>query len=402
MQDPHSYFTIDGRNVGGWFILIGLCVLTAMGGLAALYMEHNGHWVTGMTNNIVWGLPHVYALFLLVAASGALNIASIGSVFGKQPYKPFGRLSCLLAISLLAGGLAVLLLDLGRSDRLMVAVTHLNFTSIFAFNIVLYTGFFALTAAYLWAMMDSRLQPFYQWVAGSAFLWRLILTTGTGSVFGFLVARTAYHSAVMAPMFIALSLSVGLGCFIVVVLALEWVAGRPKLGQELQRRISRLLPTLAAVSLYMVTVHHLANFYSAERRDVERFLLLTGGIFPAILWVGFVAVGSLLPIALSLFLGDRNKVALFLAAFLVNLGGLALMYVIIVGGQAFPIEVFPGKLVSSSFFDGAINHYSPSLVELILALGGVGVAGLLLVVGLWALPLLPDFTSHSTEPPAAS
>ncbi len=46
-------------------------------------MEHHGHVVTGMNNQIVWGMPHVFAIFLIVAASGVLNVASIGSVFGK-------------------------------------------------------------------------------------------------------------------------------------------------------------------------------------------------------------------------------------------------------------------------------------------------------------------------------
>jgi len=60
-----------------------------------------------MTNQVVWGMPHVFAIFLIVAASGALNVASIGTAFGKKVYKPLGRLSALLAITLLAGlGLA--------------------------------------------------------------------------------------------------------------------------------------------------------------------------------------------------------------------------------------------------------------------------------------------------------
>jgi hypothetical protein len=32
-------------------------------------------------------MPHVFAIFMIVAASGVLNIASIGSVFGKVVYK---------------------------------------------------------------------------------------------------------------------------------------------------------------------------------------------------------------------------------------------------------------------------------------------------------------------------
>jgi len=58
---------------------------------AALYTEHHGHWVTGMTNQVVWGTPHIFAVFLIVAASGALNVASVGSVFGKKLYKPLAR-----------------------------------------------------------------------------------------------------------------------------------------------------------------------------------------------------------------------------------------------------------------------------------------------------------------------
>jgi molybdopterin-containing oxidoreductase family membrane subunit len=78
----------------GWLALVGglgVVVLAALG--AVFYMEHNGHWVTGMTNQVVWGMPHVFAVFLIVAASGALNVASIGSVFGREPFQPLGRLS---------------------------------------------------------------------------------------------------------------------------------------------------------------------------------------------------------------------------------------------------------------------------------------------------------------------
>src|SRR3989338_1045493 len=62
--------------------------LVVLAGLYAVYlMEHHGHIITGMNNQIVWGIPHVFAIFLIVAASGVLNIASIGSVFGKAAYK---------------------------------------------------------------------------------------------------------------------------------------------------------------------------------------------------------------------------------------------------------------------------------------------------------------------------
>ncbi len=172
-----------------WVLLAagGAVLAVALG--AAHYMEEHGHIVTGMNNQVVWGLPHVFAIFLIVAASGALNVASVGSVFGESAYKPLAPLSVLLTVALLAGGLMVLVLDLGRPERLVVAATHYNFRSIFAWNMILYNGLFAICALYLWSLLERRMGALSKPVGIAAFAWRVILTTGTGSIFGFLVAR---------------------------------------------------------------------------------------------------------------------------------------------------------------------------------------------------------------------
>ncbi|MGD8307891.1 MAG: polysulfide reductase NrfD, partial [Chromatiales bacterium] len=223
-----------------WAILALLAAVVAIGGAAALYMEHEGHWVTNMTNQIVWGTPHVFAIFLIVAASGALNVASVGSVFGKPMYKPLAPLSGLLAITLLVGGLLVLVLDLGRPERLIVAMTTYNFKSIFAWNIFLYTGFMAIVAVYLWFMMERRMSRYSKPVGLLAFVWRLMLTTGTGSIFGFLVARQAYDAAILAPMFIVMSFSFGLAIYLLVLMFAFNMDKRP-LGASVVRRLKNLL-----------------------------------------------------------------------------------------------------------------------------------------------------------------
>ena len=86
------YSEIKGKNeTFGYYALLSVFGLILAAALAsAWYMEHNGHYVTAMNNQIVWGMPHVFAIFLIVAASGALNVASIGSVFGQVAYKPLG------------------------------------------------------------------------------------------------------------------------------------------------------------------------------------------------------------------------------------------------------------------------------------------------------------------------
>ena len=389
MAEPR-YREIGTRSTGYWAVLGLLLAIVAAGLAAAHYMDIEGHHVTGMNNQIVWGLPHVFAIFLIVAASGALNLASLSSVFSRIEYKPLARFSALLAIALLAGGLAVLVLDLGRPDRLIVAMTHYNFKSIFAWNIILYTGFIAVVAIYLWLMMERRMQRFSRPAGMVALAWRLILTTGTGSIFGFLVAREAYDSALLAPLFIVMSFAFGLAVFI----PLLWFSYRCD-GREIDaatlERLRRLLGLFVLAILYFVALFHLTKLYGAKNHAFERFILLDGGIYTALFWWVQIGAGSLLP--LLLVYGRRfegSAGALLLACALVIIGAFAQLYVIIIGGQAFPLEMFPGYTVESSFQDGAIGSYSPSLYEILLGLGGVSAALLAALLALRVLPILPE------------
>ena len=394
------YREIEGHSLGFLALLavLGAIVLAGLG--AAWYMEHNGHWVTGMTNQVVWGTPHVFAVFLIVAASGALNVASIASVFGRQLYKPLSRLSGLLALTLLAGGLAVLVLDLGRPDRLIVAMTYYNFKSIFAWNIFLYIGFFVVVAVYLWMMMERRMNEHSRPVGVFAFVWRLILTTGTGSIFGFLVARSAYDTAVLAPMFIVFSFTYGLALFLLVLMAAMRLSRR-EFGDAVFERLRNLLGVFVAAALYFVAVHHLTNLYITERHGIEAFILRDGGVYTKLFWLGQVVVGSILPLGIlfSAKLG-KSRVLVAVAAVLVVLGGVAQMYVTIIGGQAYPMPLFAGKdILESSFFDGKVASYAPSLPEMLLGLSGIGIALIATVLAVKVLPFLPQSLSDADADP---
>lgn len=75
------------------------------------------------------------------------------------------------------------------------------------------------------------------------------------------------------------------------------------------------------------------------------------------------------------------------------------MYIIIVGGQAFPMELFPGMEVSSSFFDGTVHPYAPSLPEVLLGLSGMAVSVLIIAIAVKYLPLLPTSLSDAKIDP---
>jgi molybdopterin-containing oxidoreductase family membrane subunit len=304
------------------------------------------------------------------------------------------------------GGLLVLVLDLGRPDRLLVAMTTYNFSSIFAWNIFLYSGFAAIVIGYLWTMAERKGNFLQKPVGTFAFLWRLALTTGTGSIFGFLVGREAYDTAILAPLFVVMSFAYGLAIYMLVLFYAFDADGRP-IGPAMLKRLRNLLGLFVSAVLYFTLVYHLTKLYGAKNSDVEAFLLINGGIYTALFWVGWVLIGGLLPLGI-VYHPQLNKQRDWIATAcaLVIAGGLAAMYVIIIGSQAYPQEMFPGHSViqfgAPGDVGGRVAPYSPSFPELLLGLGGVAVALLITAVGIRVLQFLPESLADRDVDPHAS
>jgi molybdopterin-containing oxidoreductase family membrane subunit len=281
------------------------------------------------------------------------------------------------------------MLDLGRADRLMVAATHFNPTSVFGWNVILYPVFYGIVAVYLWTMMEQRMNPYTKVAGFATFIWRIVLTTGTGSIFAFLVTRQAYGSALLAPMFIIMSFSWGLAVFLVVQSTMYAWNGM-SLPPLVLQRMKNLLATFISAVLYFTIVLHLVNAYFAKNIAFEYFLLFDSE-FASLFWIGQILVGTLLPLALLFYPATAAR-ALWVnvAALLAILGAFFQLYVFIIGGQAFPLDIFPGYDVTSSFMDGTVDHYSTSLPEVLLALGGLGIAFTMTTIGVRILHFLPQ------------
>ncbi|KAG1650485.1 Hdr-like menaquinol oxidoreductase iron-sulfur subunit 1 [Nymphon striatum] len=410
LNDPNSKISQALKKYGGtqiradlgYWTVLGLFGLLVLAGAGAFVYMHDGHYVTGMNNQVVWGMPHVFAIFLIVAASGAANIATIGTVFGKKIYQPLGRLSAFLAAALLVGGLIVLLLDLGSIGHVIeMAYGALNFKSIFAWNMILYSGFIAIIGVYLWSMMDRRktAKALYKPTGIANMVWRFMLTMGTGSIFGFLVARQYYDAAILAPLFIVASYVFGTAIYILVLMASFKMTGR-ELGDSILNRLRNTLAIFIALVLFFELARHLTNLYATEHHGVEKYILTGGGKFTNLFWYGQIIMGSLVPMFLvwCRFL-KNNRTALVVAAMLAILGGLIQIYVILIGGQSFPLVLFPNAEVSSTFFDGVNNAYTATAPEYILGIGGVGLAMVLLILGMKVLRLLPTTLADSVADP---
>jgi molybdopterin-containing oxidoreductase family membrane subunit len=168
-------------------------------------------------------------------------------------------------------------------------------------------------------------------------------------------------------------------------------------------RLRRLQGIFVIVVLYMVVVFHLSKLYITKEHGFESFILLDGGAITLIFWLGQILVGSLIPLAILYSpYTRRSRPWTAVGAALIVVGGLAQIYVIIIAAQAYPLEIFPGKIVmESSFFDGAIVGYQPSMPEVMLGVGGVALALLMVMLAMKVLPFVPETLADTRDSPGA-
>jgi molybdopterin-containing oxidoreductase family membrane subunit len=189
-----------------------------------------------------------------------------------------------------------------------------------------------------------------------------------------------------------------------VLMATYKYTDRP-LGDVMLTRLAKLLGIFIAGAFYFVMVFHLTNLYATEHHGVEAFILRDGGVYTTLFWLGFVVLGTLAPLGLIFApVTAKCRSALAAAAALVIVGGFALVYVIVIGGQAYPLEMFPGYEVVSSF-EGAVNSatygYSPSLWETLLGFMGVAMTLAITTVAFKALRFLPESLGDDMVDPHA-
>jgi len=199
-------------------------------------------------------------------------------------------------------------------------------------------------------------------------------------------------------MFIINSFAYGLAIFILVLMAATGWSGRA-LGDAMVNRLRNLLGVFVGSVLYFVLVYHLTNLYMTGKHDVERFILLDGGNYTRMFWIGQILVGAVLPLVIVFSGLGKSRLMIAVAALLVILGGLAQMYVTIIGGQAFPMALFPDKIVTSSFTDGVVASYAPSLPEVLLGIGGIGIALTLTAYAIRVLPFIPQSLADADVDP---
>lgn len=258
---------------GGWFYrgwMFFLLLLMAMGGWFLGQQWRHGLQVTGMSDQVMWGLYLGNFTFLVGVAAAGVVLVVPAFVFHRpwmERATPFGE--C-LAITAVAMSLLFVLVDLGQPLRFWHAlplVGRLNFPgSILAWDIVVLSVYLMLNLGLLFYTLYRGARG--RWpVPAVLFPWMMLaifiglgIHTVTAFMFSGLSARPFWNSAVLAPRFIASAFASGSGLLILAFRIYERRAGfylAPRVVQDL----ALVMAFSMVIQLFLLASELFVHFY---------------------------------------------------------------------------------------------------------------------------------------------
>lgn len=308
-----------------------------------------------MEHHVTWGLPVILYLFLAGAGAGAVTVsASVllrGGGFGPSRWS-VARYGALIGPLPVILGTALIVLELGAPFRVLNLFKTITLSpmSIGSWFLGAFIGISLLYAAtfILPDLFPNRLP----WVAKArtALAW-ICLPSGiavavyTGVMLGAMPSRPLWNSPILALLFLFSALSAGVAA-IVLAMALFQRHESTKEGADIANSSYLLASSdalLLAGELGIIFLFIMFSHLTIGNPKEAVRVFLPGGELASAFWGLVVAIGILLPFFVELamvmpkLLYGRPYRALrsleVLASLAVLIGGVALRYLVVVGGQ---------------------------------------------------------------------
>lgn len=272
-------------------------------------------------HHIPWsGTYAIY--FFTIGISAALFFFSALSWF-REEFKPLRLKADLLSFGLLLVSGALLVGDLSQPMRFLNAVNpiYLNFASPLAWGALNLAAFGVVSVLYLVVVKKGN-----EGLAKKLGVVGALLALGLPVYTGFDLTvhqnRPVWNTPLMPVLFVALSLVSG------AAVASFLAASESRLVSAL-RQI--MLWGAGGVAVMLVSLMG-TTWYGGVGQELTFMILTSGSLSMAFLWLG-VILGTAAPIALLLAPLGRQTSGVMLSAVLILVGGMALRYSILVGGQ---------------------------------------------------------------------
>jgi molybdopterin-containing oxidoreductase family membrane subunit len=362
------------RRYRAWLTL--LVVIIAVGFFFYLRQLGYGLGITGMSRDVSWGLYIANLTFFVgVAASAVMLVLP----YYLHNQKEFGRITALgefLAVAAVVVAGTSVTVDLGQPARIFNLILHPTPNSPLFWDVVVLSVYLLLNLVIGWTMLDAERKGEHPpaWVKPLILLsipWAISIHTVTAFIYSGLAARPLWLTALLAPRFLSSAFASGPALLIILGLIIKRVTHFDP-GKEALQKLAKIATYGLIVTLFFLIVEIFTVYYSHRPEEIAHFQYLFFGLnggAKLVPWMWSSIVLALVAVALLLNSATRRQdgflaiacVAVFISMWIDK--GLGL--------------IVPGFIPSQT---GVIFQYTPSVPEVLIALGVVALGALILTV----------------------
>ncbi len=316
-------------NLGYGLWMAFLLLLIAIGFFFYLRQLDYGLGITGMSQDVSWGLYIAQFTFLVgIAASAVMLVLP----YYLHDFKAFGKITVLgefLAVAAVIMCVTFVFVDLGQPGRVMNVLLYPSLNSVLFWDVVVLNGYLLLNLVIGWMVLtsDRKGAPAPPWVKPLIYLsipWAISIHTVTAFIYAGLPGRGFWLTAIMAPRFLASAFASGPALLILLCLLLKRL-GLFDAGEKAIQTLAKIVAYGLTTSIFFVLVELFTVFYGQIPEHMHHFEYLFVGLNGENMiaqWMGvsaFLAVAALLMLIVPNWRQNETILAVACAATFVAL-----------------------------------------------------------------------------------
>ncbi len=248
-----------------------LTIFSLVGLYAYAQQTVHGLAITGMTDQVSWGVYIANFTFIVGLAAAAVMLVIPAYIYQNKHLHDVVILGELLAIASIVMCLLFVNVDLGRPDRfwhLSPIIGVFNFPiSMLSWDVIVLIGYLVLNVhicGYLLYMRYLKAQPsalFYMPFVLLAIAWAISIHTVTAFLYVGLVGRPFWNAAIVAPRFIGSAFTAGPGLMIIAFQIIRRFTIY-KIDDEALHILRQIVTISLLVNLFLLSCEAFKEFYA--------------------------------------------------------------------------------------------------------------------------------------------
>jgi molybdopterin-containing oxidoreductase family membrane subunit len=354
--------------VGDWRYYSWMLVLTVfvLLGLHAYVKQFaRGLGVTGMTDQVSWGLYIANFTYLVGMAAAAVMLVIPVYIFRNRELHDLVIFGELLAVASIVMCLLFVTVDLGHPERFLNIFRKFNFPqSMLTWDVVVLNGYLLLNlhiCGYLiyCAYRNREASPaFYIPFVFVAIAWAISIHTVTAFLYVGLGGRPFWNSAIIAPRFLASAFAAG-PAFVILTLQIIRKVSDYHISDDALSLLRNIVTVALAINMFLLGCELFTEFYGESHHIVSMIYLFFGlhGYNALVPWI-WSAIGLNTVALFLLLMPTARRLAWLNVACVFMIVGIW-----IEKGMGLIVPAFiPSPL-------GEMVEYKPTIAEILIGLG---------------------------------